>query len=221
MFNLGQIFQYSVVFPLTLEEKNSFDKCHLELPASLHKAHSNRKDQFLLGRYCAIQALFQAGFVETFNICINKDGSPKWPKGFVGSITHTENYIGAVVGFSHTYQGLGIDSQMTMSEKTFKNIHKKILLKSELNINLKGWSQSEIATLIFSFKESIFKCFRPLCGKFFGFHDAEILEINLVENSIKFKLLNDIGNGFGNGYVGTGHFIKENLLIHTICSLDF
>ena len=41
----------------------------------------------------------------------NDQGAPIWPEGVIGSITHTESFIGAVVESSHKLRGVGIDTE--------------------------------------------------------------------------------------------------------------
>jgi enterobactin synthetase component D len=212
----NQFYQYSVSLPLPKEDKHIFDQLNIKLPDTLLNAHKNRKEQYLIGRYCAYRALRSAGFAGDFHLPSNDDGSPLWPEGHVGSITHTKNYVSAIVGLTTIYRGLGIDSQLIMNEKTFISIHKKVMTQNELQMTLPGWNFLEVATLVFSFKESIYKCLRPLCGQFFGFSDAEIIDINFKKKSVKYGLLNEIGRGFNSSFIGEGIFDKTNGLIHTL-----
>jgi enterobactin synthetase component D len=216
MSSTRDIFQYSVSYPLNDKERLLFEKVDLKIPDSLQHAHENRRLQFLIGRFCAYQSLREAGFNESFDLPIDPHGAPLWPKGFVGSITHTTHFIAAAVASTKTHRGLGIDAQLIMSEQTFQTIKGKILNPSEAMITIDGWKPEELATLIFSFKESIYKCLRPLCGNFFGFTDAEITHIDTNSNEINFRILNDIGNGFDGNFEGSGTFQRSKTHFQTM-----
>ena len=61
----------------------------------------NRQWEFTAGRLCAVQAIRGLGGSET-EIPVGERGEPIWPKGFVGSITHTQGYAAAAVAVAAT-----------------------------------------------------------------------------------------------------------------------
>lgn len=217
MFDIKDIHYYSVLLPLEDEVKDLFESSEILLPARLVEASEKRKNEYLTGRFCAQIALEKAGGEKGENISSLDDGAPSWPDGFVGSITHYSSFIAAACSNKSFYSSIGIDSQQVMSSKTLKNIQIRILTRKEFFLKIPGWSEEEIATLIFSFKESIYKCFKPLSGQFFGFQEAQILEIDLENNKITFEFLSDIGKEFLIGFKGIGYFKYVDNIIHTIC----
>ena len=77
-------------------------------PAHEALTYSNRDREFLLGRYCASKALGLIGY-DNGVVGQNQDGSPIWPEGTIGSITHSKGFAVAVATSSKEYQSLGID----------------------------------------------------------------------------------------------------------------
>ena len=64
------------------------------LPEPLRAAAPKRQREFLAGRHCAAHALRTAGLPETVGL---QDRAPIWPKGAVGSISHSDARVVAVV----------------------------------------------------------------------------------------------------------------------------
>jgi 4'-phosphopantetheinyl transferase EntD len=69
-----------------------------------------RRREFALGRACARRAL--AGFNRPpIAIPVGPDRRPLWPEGVVGSITHCEGFVGAVVASGDRVCGIGFDAE--------------------------------------------------------------------------------------------------------------
>lgn len=196
------------------------------LPASLLQASPKRQREFHAGRSCAARALRLAGLVDACAelIEINEDRSPRWPAGFVGSITHTDGLVCAAVASTQRLRGLGIDSEKTMSPETLSEVGTQILLPSEWQLFLQGLdrrlSREEFATLVFSSKESIYKCFRPLVGRYIDFKEAEIFFIDLDLGSFRFRFINALATGFVAGFEEKGWFEFSGGLVHTAVALS-
>lgn len=186
------------------------------LPENLKDAHPKRKEKYLAGRLCAHLAFKKAGVTSPQNISMAEDGSPVWPEGWTGSITHSEGFASAAIAKKNQIHSLGIDSEPLMTEKTYANVSDRILYGKELNeLCPSGWSETEWATLVFSAKEAIYKCLRPICGAYFGFEDAEFDAVDVQQGHFKFHLTRDIGGPFTNGWQGEGSFEKKDNWIHT------
>ncbi|WP_158300908.1 4'-phosphopantetheinyl transferase [Chromobacterium sp. ATCC 53434] len=101
------------------------------LPPSLSGAVARRKAAYLAGRYCAMQALSQAGHPLPCELPIGEDRSPVWPAGLVGSITHTEGLAAAVVASAGDARGLGIDAERIIGEQTCRLLRDQIVGERE------------------------------------------------------------------------------------------
>jgi enterobactin synthetase component D len=149
------------------------------------KFGQKRKHDFLGGRYCAIMACDKIGHTLT-SLPIGPHRNPIWPKTITGSITHSKNFVMAVV--STFYKSIGVDVESLMSEERYQNIKRMIVNSMEedlINQNLHLYP-----TLVFSAKESLYKAINPLCETFFGFHEAQVLEI--YESELKIELLGNL-----------------------------
>ncbi len=132
-------------------------------------AVASRRLTFSLGREAARRA-----FAELSNerkpVLLNADGSPRWPDGFVGSISHTDELAVAAVSPTDQTARLGIDL-----EDLRRNVPEDVaaLIADDCE---RSWIAGDHEKLlrIFSAKEAIFKAFYPEVGIFFGFEAAHL-----------------------------------------------
>lgn len=173
-----------------------------------------RLNEFLAGRICALNALDLLGFPQEI-LPIEKNKTPKWPAGITGSITHTRNKASAVVLPSVLNLFLGLDLEDIFTKNIATELEGKILLKNERRfLNLENYS--EIITLIYSAKESVFKAINSITFRFLDFKEIEIIELNFSSNFFEAKL-NDSNSlkikgkfAFMESLVLTGAEIKIN-----------
>lgn len=146
----------------------------LLLPAEarrLGQAVPKRVREFAAGRSCARRALAEFGIVD-FPLEAAADRRPIWPRGMVGSITHTAGFCAAVVADLTRASSLGIDSEAVCDVK--EEIWPSICLPIEIDWvhSLPPAEQAAAAALIFSAKEAFYKCQYPVTHEFLGFHDV-------------------------------------------------
>ena len=142
------------------------------LPPELVRAVRKRQVEFLAGREAAARALATLA-PEHAQVRIGTGAmrEPLWPVGIVGSITHAAGYAAAAVARARDCAGVGIDSEHVMARATADEVATSICRPAELEII----GDSLVAlTLVFSAKESLFKCLAPLVREWFDFQDAEI-----------------------------------------------
>ena len=150
----------------------------------IKKAVAKRRREFSAGRSCARQAL-RALDCENTPIIHDENGAPLWPQGIVGSITHSTTHAAAAVAQDSRLRGLGID--METVSRVSPAITNKILTAPELTTlqcHPDPAEQQRLLALLFSAKESIYKCLHPLLQCRIGFKDARI-ECEPDQNSIK------------------------------------
>ncbi len=186
---------------LSLEEYSLID-----VPSQLNDASDSRKEEFQKGRYIARLLLSEHGNTEA--VKIGKEREPLWPKGFVGSISHSKDFYAAAVASSKLIKGVGLDIESVGRVK--ENIYR--MIKTEEDIDKSELSKSELDTLIFSAKESLYKMLYPSVGKFFGFKDAALISVN--ENKFSIKLRTTLNPEHVEGSIYNGHFVitKDFLL---------
>ena len=189
------------------------------LPDPLQRAVLKRQVEFLAGRVCAQQALAALTGHPPGSIPSQPDRAPGWPSGVVGSITHTTGYAAALVALETHYQGLGIDCEVVLSTDNLK-LQKHLCVAHELEALQAAhndWTPERLLTLIFSAKESLFKCLYRQVGKFFGFSAARVIALDPVQQTFVMQLEQDLTPHLRLHCQWTGHVkCQDNLLMTVI-----
>jgi len=138
---------------------------------------ASRRAEFISGRRCAHEAMKVAGY-PGLPILRDHDRAPLWPLNLLGSITHGAFLAAAIVRKPHMrISGLGIDIE-NLSREIRSDITRYTLTPWEIEhwpFSKKGPSRE--ARIIFSIKETIYKCFFPIDKIPLGFKDAEVTAI--------------------------------------------
>ncbi len=99
---------------------------------------------------------------------------PLWPAGVVGSLTHCNDYCAAAVARAPLFASLGIDAET--SEELDPGLRNKVCTPAELEWigsqpppRLGDWHK-----VIFSAKESAYKCLHPFVLRVLEFAEVEI-----------------------------------------------
>jgi 4'-phosphopantetheinyl transferase EntD len=133
-----------------------------------------RRRAFTTARTCARRALAGLG-IEPTAIPRGERGAPRWPAGVVGSITHCEGYRAAAVARRANLLCIGIDAEPNagLSDGVLaaiaSNEERLALARLAREDARVGWGR-----LLFSAKESVYKAWYPLTGRWLGFKDAVV-----------------------------------------------
>jgi len=139
-----------------------------------------RRHTYSTGRFCAKTAIHDIGVDHRDNIdglLRKEDGSVTWPEAIVGSISHTNHWaIAAVTKSGGDYLSLGVDIEQIdrVDQNVLRHIatdEERARLESDYRVR---WGR----VALFSIKESVYKCLRPLYGNFFGFKDVQICNLD-------------------------------------------
>lgn len=150
----------------------------IDLPANLHRAVPKRQSEFLAGRYLALKALSKLGSKQTI-VPVGRHRAPQWPKGIVGSISHTTDTACCVVSRFESHNYLGVDIERYLELNTATKIRCSIISEREMIVLDKLHMPFERSmTVVFSAKESLFKALYPKLGKYFDFLDVELVELD-------------------------------------------
>lgn len=137
-------------------------------------AVESRRREFVTARRCARQALVTLGHPAS-PIRAGAGREPIWPTGVVGSITHCAGYRAAVVARQRDLAGLGIDAEP--HDRLPEGVEESVTVPSE-RVHLQQLASLDPAIswdrLLFSAKESVYKAWYPLTGRWLGFKDAEL-----------------------------------------------
>ena len=96
------------------------------------------------------------------------DGSPAWPAGVVGSMTHCAGYRAAAVGSAHRYAGVGIDVEPAVPLSAA--VQELIVRDEERRFAFGVYSK-----VLFSAKEAALKTWYPL-----GFRGFDVSDISVA-----------------------------------------
>ncbi|MEV2255116.1 4'-phosphopantetheinyl transferase superfamily protein [Streptomyces sp. NPDC050147] len=139
------------------------------------RAVDKRRKEFTTVRQCARSALAELG-LPPVPILPGPKGEPRWPDGIVGSMTHCTGYRAAALARASDVLSLGIDAEPAapldngdvldlVSDETERSALAEL-----------GGRHPEVPwdRLLFSAKESVYKAWFPLTGRWLGFEDARL-----------------------------------------------
>jgi phosphopantetheine--protein transferase-like protein len=197
------------------------DEQHILWPeeaALIAKAVPKRRAEFACGRLFAHRA------IRKFNpddgpLLPGTDRAPIWPPGLIGSISHSHRYCAAAVARKSHISAIGIDVEEMGRFRT--DLTQRILSAREIEANLlESSNQERLArmALIFSAKESLYKCLNPLTRAQLGFHDVEVV---LRDGSAELEIrLQARAGEFDAGYTFVGRYAVRGDLVATAVTLS-
>lgn len=141
--------------------------------AHVRHAVPKRRREFTLGRLYARVALRRLGIVD-YPLLAGTQREPRWPPGVAGSITHCDRFCAVAVARA-PIRGIGIDAETRgpLPDGVAALVYtpnEGRWLESAQDSRAGDW-----AKLIFSAKESVYKCQFPLTGVALDFPDVEIV----------------------------------------------
>ncbi|QCX80402.1 4'-phosphopantetheinyl transferase Npt [Streptomyces sp. YIM 121038] len=147
---------------------------HPDEEALIARSVEARRREFTTGRHCAHRALQDLGRPAAA-ILPDVKGSPRWPAGVVGSITHCAGYRGAAVAPAARVRSVGIDA--TPGEPLPEGVLEAVALPAEqvrVRAHLERWPAVRWDRVLFSAKESVYKTWYPLTRRPLGFEEADV-----------------------------------------------
>ncbi|MET9730412.1 4'-phosphopantetheinyl transferase superfamily protein [Streptomyces sp. NPDC006458] len=134
-----------------------------------------RRLEFATVRACARSALARLG-VPAGPILPGERGAPRWPASVVGSMTHCVGYRAAAVARGTDLLTIGIDAEVNLPLKNdgvrrLVTVPEERSRLTELAAQRPGicWDR-----LLFSAKESVYKAWFPITGRWLEFEDAVV-----------------------------------------------
>ncbi|MEP0985159.1 4'-phosphopantetheinyl transferase superfamily protein [Ekhidna sp.] len=182
----------------------SSNELHPEEKKLMENYEPRRKRDFIRGRYCAHQCLSKIDSRKP--IGKDADGSPVWPGGITGSISHCSQMAGSIAARKEEYVSVGLDIELIgRIEREIWSIlfteNERIFIAKKTSIEQKKYS-----TVIFSLKEAYFKMMHPITKiglepkhieVDFGFDKINISSktdsrYSNEDLTVDFKIMNDI-----------------------------
>lgn len=144
--------------------------------AAILRAVDSRRREFTTGRVCARSALAELG-LPPIPIPRGHLGIAVWPDGVTGSITHCQGYRAAAVAWSRHVIAIGIDAEPNEPlPEGVLSLVSSCIEREQLGLlptNVACWDR-----LLFSAKESVYKSWFPLMGRYLDFQDADVVISN-------------------------------------------
>lgn len=183
-----------------------FQQFGLDPPAEVAGAVRKRQAAHLAGRHLARVALSALGCGKTI-VPLAAGGSPLWPRGVVGSISHTDQYACCSVANNSSVRAIGIDLETIMSAALASEIVGSVLDETEQYYLCTLDLLPEVAwTIAFSAKESLFKALYPEVRCFFDFNAALIIGLDGEACTFQLKLAKDLSPQWLCGALISGRF---------------
>jgi len=208
-----------------LDELNA-DSARTPLPEHVTGAVPSRRASFLAGRWCAHQALRASvpNAAQTI-IGIGEFREPLWPPGTLGSIAHTEGYALAAAAPRGDVRAIGVDVERWLDDDAPVRIGADLAAAGELDalVVQTGWPAARLLTVLFSAKESIYKCLFPEVRAHFGFEAAWLERVEAVDGAAgRFvaRLTGPLGPDLPTGLVLRGRFACLDEVVVTTLVLD-
>jgi 4'-phosphopantetheinyl transferase EntD len=142
--------------------------------AIVANAAAKRRREFCTVRYCGREALRKIG-ASAAPILPDTDGTPRWPVGVVGSLTHCSGYRAAVVARSSALRGVGIDAEVDVA---LPPAVPDLVLRDEERAQLRTMAETyphrHWDTILFCAKEAVFKAWFPITRSWLDFLDVSV-----------------------------------------------
>lgn len=171
-----------------------------------------RRREVTIARTCARRALGEFGHAEVA-IPRGPQREPLWPDGVVGSITHCKGYCAAAVAERAVVGTVGIDVEEAGALP--HGVLHQVSSPGERELLAELPDAVHGDRLLFSAKESVYKAWFPLTGRWLGFEDA-FVRIDPAHGTFRADLLVDPPTVDGTRLSAfTGRFLVEQGLVLT------
>ncbi|MFS8202752.1 4'-phosphopantetheinyl transferase family protein [Streptomyces sp. CWNU-52B] len=151
-----------------------YPELYPEEEALIARAVEKRRREFTVVRGCARRAMEKLG-VPPQAVLPGDRGAPGWPAGLIGSMTHCDGYAAAALARAGDLASLGIDAEP--HQRLPDGVLAAVALPDE-DRRLRALAGQHPGThwdrLLFSAKESVYKAWFPLTGKWLDFAEADI-----------------------------------------------
>jgi 4'-phosphopantetheinyl transferase EntD len=186
--------------------------------AAISNAGPKRRHEFAAGRILARRALARLG-LDNVELGAGPDRVPIWPKGVIGSITHTHAWCAAAVARRKDFAAIGIDVEHL--DALDDSLLEHVLTDNERgDIEALPWPErGSIASLVFSAKEAAFKAQYSISGQFLDFHAMEVI-LDLAGGRFRATLTTSVEPLLTVGHHFSGRFLRQGALVATAVTID-
>ncbi|MER7402792.1 4'-phosphopantetheinyl transferase superfamily protein [Streptomyces sp. NPDC000070] len=171
---IGELLPQTVVTVEAYGHEGADAPLYPEEAALMTRAVAKRRREFTVVRSCARRAMEKLG-VPPQPILPGERGAPRWPAGLAGSMTHCDDYGAAALVRATDLASLGIDAEP--HGPLPEGVLSAVALPAEAERLRRLAAQRPDVhwdRLLFSAKESVYKAWFPLTGKWLDFAEADI-----------------------------------------------
>ena len=214
------VAQYSVAFDPHTDADLALRFPGIEVPESLARAVPKRRVEYCAGRFCAQQALRVCSAADAQTVIgTGAHGEPLWPAGIVGAITHTHEFAAAAVALKRDARAIGFDAERVTQLSA--DVLDYIAVPAEIAaLSLTSNMDADVvASVVFSAKESLFKCLYPEVQRYFDFRDA-VIEALDSRGHFRARLLVELTAQLPQGSRFTGRFANADGRVYTAIVLE-
>jgi 4'-phosphopantetheinyl transferase EntD len=142
--------------------------------SAVQRAVASRRAEFTTARACARDALARLG-APAVAVPVGERRAPVWPDGVVGAITHCAGLRAAAVAWSDEVRTVGLDAEphVALPDGVLGAVsdagERDLLAALARDAPDVRWDK-----ILFSAKESVYKAWFPLTGRWLGFEDADL-----------------------------------------------
>lgn len=181
------------------------------------RAVAKRQAEFGTARVCARRALARIGMAPC-SLVPHEDRSPRWPPGVKGSISHTQGCCAVALTHSLDVIGLGIDieADTPLQDELVPSVctPEERQWLGRFDEEARGW----LGKLLFSAKESFYKCQYPVTRTFLDFHDVQ-LSVDLAAGVFSVAMVGPNGSSWDHVRQVAGKFRRGSRFIVTTAVL--
>ena len=211
--HLSQLFPSSAVVVQATPDMWRTPLCREE-ELLIEDAIEKRQREFRAGRHAAHQALERLD-APWGPLLRGEQRQPIWPAGYLGSITHCRDACVAVCAKSDELVGLGVDVEPL--KPLPKGVERYVHTPEESSAMESLGTLPE--RLVFSAKESIYKCYHPMVGQHIGFQSVSV-EFDPDNRTFKFQPTESSTFPFPTDLHFHGKYLIDSNHIYTGCSLS-
>ena len=146
---------------------------HADDLAMVANAVESRRAEFIAARWCAYCALIKIGRPAE-RVPAGPLGSPVWPEGIVGSITHESGICVAAVAHASQFGGIGIDLLDMRRDVNMAEIESFIMGAHEAQADSPCADRSSYLKLAFSAKEAVVKAVSAKVGRYLDLREIQV-----------------------------------------------
>jgi enterobactin synthetase component D len=187
-------------------------------PASMHRAVLKRRVEYCAGRHCVDVAL-RACSPRHAGVAVpsGSHGEPLWPTGIVGAITHAHGFASVALARTEDARSVGLDAELAMDDRVAGDVLEHIASPEEIAdvARTTRWSTAVSLSLVFSAKETIFKCLHREVGRYFDFRDVRFGDVDLGRGVFAAHLVVDLTAFLTAGTRLEGRFERSERWVYT------